>query len=413
MGYQQVLQRAPKIHKNRDMGSGIMDIRDYVTGDIANALDINDLNGEEIIKQNHPLAPPIVNVLIGEFLKRDNKIQVYCNDSETISDKLKYKNDLVNQTISEFIKDEFSRKLQSKGIEQIDPAVLQNPNLTPEQRAKIEEMNAAYNNEMKLSEKLIDSETKFKNYKHRMEEFGQHVINRDFGRFRMHELELDGFRESLYNSASFFHIDLLENDYKVEFLDNAKCFYQKSPNIKYISDGDYFGWFTQMTDGDIINKFGPLLKESDFDTIKAVQEHYITAHTNGIFLTDQEKDMPGAYYDATKPNPYGYIDRVRNEYNLDKQFKNEVANFNNESVDDLINKQRKDNSVYKKLFSVMRAYFKSQRKIGWLVKINKSGDVEFSGWVDETFKVTEKPVYDNSLLTTKTKDNLIYGEHVD
>jgi hypothetical protein len=33
--------------------------------------------------------------------------------------------------------------------------------------------------------------------------------------------------------------------------------------------------------------------------------------------------------------------------------------------------------------------------------------------VDENYKVTEKPVYDNTVLKKKTKDTLIYGDHID
>ena len=33
--------------------------------------------------------------------------------------------------------------------------------------------------------------------------------------------------------------------------------------------------------------------------------------------------------------------------------------------------------------------------------------------VDETFKITMKPIYDTSLIKNKTKENLLQGEHVD
>ena len=33
--------------------------------------------------------------------------------------------------------------------------------------------------------------------------------------------------------------------------------------------------------------------------------------------------------------------------------------------------------------------------------------------IDETYKITEKPIYNTNLFKEKTKDNLIQGEHID
>jgi hypothetical protein len=61
---------------------------------------------------------------------------------------------------------------------------------------------------------------------------------------------------------------------------------------------------------------------------------------------------------------------------------------------------------------VTTVYWKTQRKVGHLTKMTKQGEV-ISAIIDETFKVTEKPIYDTSLFKNKTKDNVIEGEHID
>lgn len=61
----------------------------------------------------------------------------------------------------------------------------------------------------------------------------------------------------------------------------------------------------------------------------------------------------------------------------------------------------------------MRLYWRSQRKIGWLVKKDRNGQIIFQDWVDENFKETVPPIYDNTLTNEKSKINLVYGEHVD
>jgi hypothetical protein len=64
------------------------------------------------------------------------------------------------------------------------------------------------------------------------------------------------------------------------------------------------------------------------------------------------------------------------------------------------------------LLRVTTAYWKSQRKVGQLTKVAENGEVT-TEVITEDYKVTEKPIYDTRLFKNKTKDNLIYGEHID
>ena len=65
------------------------------------------------------------------------------------------------------------------------------------------------------------------------------------------------------------------------------------------------------------------------------------------------------------------------------------------------------------MFRVMNLYWRSMKKMGWLTKLGKDGQIDFQDWVTEDFIVTEKPRYDNSIIKDKTKNNCIYGEHID
>jgi hypothetical protein len=64
------------------------------------------------------------------------------------------------------------------------------------------------------------------------------------------------------------------------------------------------------------------------------------------------------------------------------------------------------------LLRVTTAYWKSQRKIGHLTKVQENGEV-ITDIVTEDYKVTDKPIYDTRLFKNKNKDNLLYGEHID
>jgi hypothetical protein len=64
------------------------------------------------------------------------------------------------------------------------------------------------------------------------------------------------------------------------------------------------------------------------------------------------------------------------------------------------------------LLRVTTVYWKSQRKVGHLTKITESGDV-ITDIVDEDYKVTDKPEYNTTLVSNKSKHTLVFGEHID
>jgi len=64
------------------------------------------------------------------------------------------------------------------------------------------------------------------------------------------------------------------------------------------------------------------------------------------------------------------------------------------------------------LMRVATIYWKTQRKVGHLTKIEDDGEVT-QEIIDETFKITKKAIYDTSIFKQKSKDNLLQGEHVD
>ena len=64
------------------------------------------------------------------------------------------------------------------------------------------------------------------------------------------------------------------------------------------------------------------------------------------------------------------------------------------------------------LLRVTTGYWKSQKKIGHLVKITEEGEVS-NDIISEDYVITDKPIYDTRVFKNKTKDNLLFGEHID
>jgi hypothetical protein len=406
IGLNQVRLKKRKIIKNRRLAAGILDIEDYLISDVGDIAQLQNWSlpedTENSLHKFHPLIPPFLKVLDGEFLKRNLKVHVSCTDRNTEDEKLEYKKNMVDKTLTKLIISQREKALQEAGLSEVDENGQQ---------------NKEYFSELEAARELAETQSKYKSYRHIFEQFGQHVINKDYDKFKMAELEREAFMETLCNSGEYWHIDLGEDGYKPKFLDSADVFKHTSKNIKYVADGDYVGWFEEMTTGDIINEFGRDLTKEQFDLLKQTLESYNNTLQNGggTSLVAHELGFPGAYYDTSKPYPEGRMNRPMADYWRGENLEAIANNFQNlpsSSVAGIFNNGSTSFSS-PKMFRVMRLYWKSQNKIGWLTKKDRSGQVVFQNWIDENFKVTVNPIYDNTVTNEKSKVNLVYGEHID
>ena len=237
-------------------------------------------------------------------------------------------------------------------------------------------------------------------------ERASHQLAVDEERFHMQELEERGFRDMLISDREFWHFRMLEDDYDVELWNPVLTFYQKSPDQRYISDSNYVGKMDLMTVSDVIDRYGYLMDEKQ---LKSLQKIY-PARSAQYQVNGYQND--GAYYDATRSH----------EWNTNMPglaYRQYTSNYwNNPGVGGDILSEILDNSEDMtpldegNLMRVSTIYWKTQRRVGHLTKIELNGSVT-QEIIDETFKITEKAVYDTSIFKNRTKENLLQGEHID
>lgn len=403
IGYQHVKKYGRKQIKNRWLAAGILDYTDYLLSPEYN--NFSDLVGiirphesdehQSPLEQFYPLIPNVMEVLKGEFMKRDTKVVIKAVDEFSKSEALQDKEDKLQQIL-------LQKQLQDKAAALARMGILPNSQDPKDQQQ--------YQSEMQAAQQVAQVEAKFRSYRSVAEQWAQHVHNINTEALSLDEKETRGFIESLTNSREFYHIDLKEDRFDVEPLDSAYCFYHMSPKIEYVSKGDYFGWFDWMTVGDVINNLNSELDAVQLEGLKTI----LSTNTGAMVVPDMWKAFPSMYYDTTKPYPLGRTDAALNDAILERNLKETyVTNSTNERPASEILSKQTDIFGQPHMFRVMRLYWRSQRKIGFLTKIDRTGQIIFADWVDENFEVTIKPVYDNSLVKGNTKYNLIYGEHVD
>ena len=385
-------ENSRKLLKNYKLAKGIIDKTDYIVeedNDYKDLVDVLTKEDESALELKfYPIIPNVVNVLSGEFTKRYSKVQFRAVDDTSYNEMLEQKRALVEENLLS----DASQQLLSRMIEMgMDPQSEEaQQQMAPENLKTLPEIEDFFS----------------KDYRSMVEEWASHQLNVDEERFKMQELEERAFRDMLITDREFWHFRMMEDDYEIELWNPVLTFYHKSPDVRYISQSNYVGKLDLMTVADVIDKYGYLMTEKQ---LRSLQE--IHPAQNGQYqLNGVQND--GSFYDPTKSHSW-------NTESPSLSYRQFISNTGNGGTmgDDIVSailNEGEDMANWgeSSLMRCTTTYWKTQRKVGHLTKITEDGEV-IQEIIDETFKVTEKPIYDNSLYKNKSKENLFQGEHVD
>ena len=390
-GMEYLKHNSRKILKNFKLAKGIIDKTDYIVEEDNEYKDLMDILTKEddsaLELKFYPIIPNVINVLSGEFSKRYSKVQFRAVDDLSYNEMLEKKRALVEENLLADAESKMLMQMIEMGMD---------PN-SEEAKQKIAPDN------LKTLPEIEDFFSK--DYRSLVEEWASHQQIVDEERFKMHELEERGFRDMLICDREFWHFKMMEDDYEVELWNPVLTFYQKSPDVRYISDANWAGKCDMMTVSDVIDNYGYLMTEEQLRSLQNIYPPKSATYQ----LRGMQND--GSYYDPTKSHKWNT--------NLPSlQYRQLVSNWDNPGgsadIVDMILKEGEDVHSWgdSDMMRVTTVYWKTQRKVGHLTRVMEDGDVT-QKVVDEGFKLTEKPIYNTNLFKQKTKDNLAFGEHVD
>lgn len=402
VSWNNVERRAGKIQKNYDMRYGKLNPSDYIVDPNVNPFSeaINWVMPPEQkspLQQFYPLLPPFVDVLRGEFIKRDNRWTVEVIDQFSHSKMFEEKKNRFEQALLQQAILDKQMSLSAMGISQ---------EIDPEQ----------YQMQLQSTmQQLQEIEQESRSFRTTGADWAEKVLKIHDKRYNLSEIEPDGFECGLITDSEYWHLDLMDDDFRLELLNPKWCDYFKSPGNKYVSQGDYFAWFDFMSAGDVVNKLGRRMKEADILKLKEV---HASAVASLMLIPDYLKNRQDAYYDYTKPwqqatdlNPVMH-DALLGQHLVHSYMRS--PNFDHNIPVNMFNPiYGRLATGHPQMFRVMRLYWRSSKRIGWLTKIDRDGTIHVPDWVDENYRVTIDPVYDKSIVKEETKDNLLYGEHID
>lgn len=395
-GLKQIRRNARRLMKNYKLAKGVIDKSDYIVEednemrDLVESLVQEDVSALEL--KFYPIIPNVINVLTSEFAKRNTKTVFRGVDEFSYNEQMEAKRAQIENVLFSQAENKLMEAMLEQGADPNDPAIQKQmqQQMSPENMKTLPEIQSFFD----------------KDYRSLCEQWATHQMQVDEDRFRMDELEERGFRDMLITDREFWHFRMGEDDYEVELWNPVLTFYHKSPDARYTSQGNWVGRIDMMTISDVIDKYGYMMTQEQLESLEAIYP----VRSAGYPLQGYQND--GSYYDATKSHAWNTNMPGLAYRQYTSMWDNSIA-----PGGDIINWIMAEGEDYAPmgtsfLLRVTTAYWKSQRKLGHLTKISESGEM-IVDIVDESYKITDKPVYNNLVIKNKTKDTLVFGEHID
>jgi len=390
-GMKQLRRNARRLMKNYKLAKGIIDKQDYIVeednemADLIDTLTKEDVSAFEL--KFYPIIPNVINVLTNEFAKRSSRIMFRAVDDTSYNEMLESKRQMIEDVLLGQAQQKQMMKLMEMGLE-VDSEEGQKA-MDPQSLKSLPEIEAFFK----------------KDYRSMIEEWADHQMKVDEERFRMQELEERAFRDMLITDREFWHFNMGEDDYEIELWNPLLTFYHKSPDVRYISQGNWVGKLDMLSISDVVDKYGWMMTEEQLEALEAIYP----ARSAGYAIQGYQND--GTYYDPTRSHEWNTqmpslaYRQFTSLYDAGSQFGDIVQWILSDSED-----LQDFGKSY--MLRASTIYWKSQRKVGHLTKITADADI-IQDIVSEEYAISDKPEYDTSVYKQKSKDNLVFGEHID
>ena len=352
--------------------------------------------------RHYDMIGKVVRMLSGEYQNRPDIFRVCATDEFSTNEYLRHKGDLLIKMVSQQIQQEVQRKLQEEGID-----------INRTQFSSQEEQQQYQQQVQQETEKLTPEalETYMtEKYQAVPEKWGELVLKLDKQRFNTPELEMMEFEDMLICDRAYRHFYLKANGlgYMQERWNPIRVFWHKSPDIKYVEEGDYVGRVYYLSINEIIGRYGHKMRKEDLENLY------------GDYL--RKKKFGGAeysFFQATNVPFENYPEYARTvqAFGFDPHtgipYTGALGNITNQDVDVLFNSSSTSYNLAG-LTLCTEAYWRSQKKVGFLIMQDPETGQIVEELVDETFivpdfvtEVDDDPTYEDFVYYPERKINTV------
>ena len=342
--------------------------------------------------RHYDITRKVINVLSGEYQKRPDLFRVAATDEFSTNEYLREKQNLIATAVMDQINQTVQKHLLEQGLDP-NKSNFQSQDEQQQYQQQVQKVSDQY------TPAGIESFMK-ESYRSTPEKWGEMVINLDKQRFNTPELEVQEFEDMLICDRAYRHFYLKANGlgYQQETWNPIRVFFHKSPDVKYVEDGDFVGRIFYLSISEIINRYGHKMKKEDLENLY------------GDYLN--KKKFGGAeysFFQATNVPFENYPEYARTvqAFGFDPHtgipFTGSFGNFTSQDADVLFNSSSSTYNL-QGLVQTTEAYWRSQKKVGFLImKDPQSGEV-IEELVAEDFIIPD--------FVTEVTDNDIYNEFV-
>ena len=263
---------------------------------------------EEI--DHHGFLEPVINTLVGEYLKKPNKSIIWTDDPESTNDFLRYRKDLLLENTTARLKNEIELKMLKSGL---DP-YKRNFASEEEKQAHIQQIQQFQKqNTPKEVEELAKS-----SFKPNYLIWAEGVLDEAEIRHNLDEKRRQALTDYLITGRYFIHFRIGYDYMSVERWSPLNTFTSVTQDEKYPQLGEYVGRIQHLTPNQVITNWGHKFSETEKQAILRSKDYRPRAVSEPDTITTNKEwmqRMGGVEREVAHPNaiPYenlGYLQEL-------------------------------------------------------------------------------------------------------
>lgn len=356
-----------------------------------------DFNVPSFIKNYDIISQPI-NRLVGEIDLQPDVFTIVGKGELIEGEMMRVKTDMIHEYQMADIEKQIKMKLINKGI---DPDFNDFKSEEEQQQyvQQIEQESKKFRDPMQIQDWMDRS------YKHMAVQWAEIELEDQKERFNLSDLRRTEFRDLLTTGRRFRHIYLKANGFGIESWNPITTFYHKSPEVKFIQDGDYAGRIHVISIPDIIDRYGFRMTGSQLDSLQAA---YTKTYQEQALV---KTTMDGKKIDYLSPTGIPYATRVPSLDRFINDFAPQVKDFPatstwflSEANLDAINGGGAFLNAINGMYQVTEAYWKSAKRIGKLTWVNPETELLEKILIDDNFILPKYIKEINGTIEFKDED---------
>ncbi len=353
MASYQTIDKLVDLKKYR-LVNGDFDFKDYefATDPLSLGMSKEDMYGSTDQIIHYPIISRPINAIVGERIKRPVNFMVVSESEGSRNEYFRVKTDLLRNYVVQTIQQRVQQSLINQGVK-------------PDAKDFEQQVQAMMPDE--IQDYMV------KDYVDVVEQVANRILKNYWKKQSLENEFVDGFKRAVITAKEFYHTYCVggKNVY-TENISDQEIFYHKSPTVKWISEGQYAGFVRWLTPSSIIDKYAKNLKPEDVRSLEEMLSPHVGVGPNGktgvnsiTYDTSIYKTWTGETHDHLGIGSMTYQGMLEDYYQTGGMSSTYIHQYG--------------------LVRVVRAYWKSLRKIGFLTYYDEQ-DQEQLMVVDDSYK---------------------------